>query len=110
MPRVMRVMRVQGLISQLLVHELGGVGATLADQVVVQPAARDPLELAEQVQLRLLIRIPPVFLQQRLGQVVDHRRWAQIPAVDQVQVDAFTNDPGVVGDGRTDDLRGEHER
>ena len=32
-----------GLIRQLLVHELGGVGAALADQVIVQPAARDPL-------------------------------------------------------------------
>ena len=42
--------------------------------------------------------------------MVDQRRRAQILAVDQTQVDAFADDPGVVGDGRTDDFRGEHER
>ena len=99
-----------GLIRQLLVHELGGVGAALADQVIVQPAAGDPLELAEQVQLRLLFRVAPVVFQQGLGEMVDQRRRAQILAVDQTQVDAFADDPGVVGDGRTDDLRREHER
>ena len=98
-----------GLIRQLLVHELGGVGAALADQVIVQPAARDPLELAEQVELGLLFRVAPVVFQQRLGEMVDQRGRAQILAVDQAQVDAFADDPGVVGDGRTDDFRGEHE-
>ena len=34
---------------------------------------------------------------------------AQILAVDQTQVDAFADDPGVVGDRRTDDLGGEYE-
>ena len=42
--------------------------------------------------------------------IVDQRGRAQVPAVDQVQVDALADDPSVVGDGRTDDLRGEHER
>jgi len=37
-------------VGQLLIHQLGGIGAALADQVIVEPAARDSFELAEQVQ------------------------------------------------------------
>ena len=50
-------------VGELLIHQLGRVRITLADQVVVQPAARDPLELAEQVELRFLIGVAPVSLQ-----------------------------------------------
>ena len=99
-----------GLVGQFLVHELGRVGAALADQVMVQPAAGDPLELAEQVQLRILVAVAPVFFQQGLGEVVHQRGGAQVAAVHQVQVDALADNPGVVGNGRTDDFRGEHQR
>ena len=74
-----------------------------------QPAAGDSLELTEQVQLRLLLGRAPVFLQQGLGEMVDQRGRAQIPAVDQVQVDAFADDAGIVGDGRADDVRREDQ-
>ena len=41
--------------------------------------------------------------------MVDQRGRAQIPAVDQVQVDALANDAGIVRDGRADDVRGEDQ-
>jgi hypothetical protein len=46
------------LVGDLLIEELGGEGPVLADQVaLVDPAARDLLQLAEQMQLRLLAGI-----------------------------------------------------
>ena len=41
-------------VRELLVHQQRRVRAALADEVVVQPLACDPLELPEQVKLRRL--------------------------------------------------------
>ena len=102
-------MRVHAWSASSWYIELSRVGATLADQVIGQPAAGDSLELTEQVQLRLLIGRAPVFLQQGLGEMVDQRGRAQIPTVDQVQVDALADDAGIVRDGRADDVRREDQ-
>ena len=41
-----------GHVRKALVHELGGVGASLAGEMTVQPLSRNPLELTEDVQLQ----------------------------------------------------------
>ena len=49
---------VAGHVRQLLVHELGRVGAALAHQMSLQPLAGDALELAEEVQRTCLKNQP----------------------------------------------------
>ena len=98
-----------GSVGELLVHQLGRVGAALADQMVVQPAARDPLELAEQVELRFRIGVAPVSLQQCLGQMEHQGGRPQVLQVLERQIYALADDARVVGDRRSDDLGREHE-
>ena len=72
--------------------------------MVIEPHARDPLELAEQVQPRFLARIAPLGLEQPLCQVEQQRRPPQIARVDQAEVHPLADDPLVARDGRTDDF------
>ena len=67
-----RVMRSQAVSARLWYMSWAAIRATLAHQVVLQPLARDPLELAEQVQLRVLARVAPLGLQESPGEVEDH--------------------------------------
>ena len=60
---------VAGHVGQLLVHELRRIGAALADEAGVEPLLGDALELAEQVQLRLLAGVAPLGVEQALRQV-----------------------------------------
>jgi hypothetical protein len=46
-------------IGQHLVFELGWVGSTLADEITIKPLLRDTLELAKQMELRVLPWITP---------------------------------------------------
>ena len=64
---------VAGHVGQLLIHELRGIGVTLADETGVEPLLGDALELAEQMQLRLLAGIAPLGVEQPLGDV-EHKR------------------------------------
>ena len=74
----------------------------LAHEVAVEPLPRNPLELAEQVQLRLLARVPPLRLEQPLRQVEEQGRPPQVARVDQVQVYPLADDALVrVMDGPT---------
>ena len=66
----------------LLVEELGRRCATFAREVAVHPLACDPLELAEQMELRLLTRVPPLGLDQPLGEMEENRGPAHFAGVD----------------------------
>ena len=56
-------------VGQLLVHEERRVRSPLADQVGVEPLLDDALELAEQVELRLLAGVAELGVEQPLGHV-----------------------------------------
>ena len=71
-------------VSQFLVHQLGWVGATLADQLRVEPFPRNALELPEEVELRLIALITPLGNQQPLGQMIEEGRLPKVLGVDQV--------------------------
>lgn len=58
-----------GHIRERKVHQLGWIGLSLADEVVVQPLLRDPFELPEEVQLGVLTGITPFRVEQPLGEV-----------------------------------------
>ena len=96
-----------GGVREALVHELGGVRATLAHQMVLQPLARDPLELAEQVQLRLLAGIAPLGLEEPLGEVEDHSRGTHFLEMLQAQLHAFADNTLVEGSGWPHQIGGE---
>ena len=55
-----------GHVGQLLVFELGGIGAALANQIFVEPLLGDALELAEKMKLRVFARIAPFGVEQAL--------------------------------------------
>jgi hypothetical protein len=59
-------------VSQHLVFQLRRIGAAFADEVAVQPLLGDALELAEQVQFRVLSRIAPLRHQQVGREFVAH--------------------------------------
>ena len=67
--------------------------------MVVEPLPGDPLELTEQVQLRLLAGVAPLRLQQPLRQVEQQGRLPQVAGVDQVQIDPFADDALDARDG-----------
>jgi len=48
-------------VGQFLVHELGGIGAALADQAGVEPLLGDPLELSEKVEFGIFPRVAPTW-------------------------------------------------
>ena len=91
-------------VRKLLVHKLCRPGVSLADEVPVEPLARDALELAEEVQLWLFAGVAPLGLQQSLGQVEEQGRAAEIAGVDQVQIDPFPDDPLVAGNRWADEI------
>ena len=64
---------VAGHVGQFLIHELRGIGAAFADEAGVEPLLGDALELAEQMELRLLAGIAPFRVEQALGEVEDER-------------------------------------
>ncbi len=87
-----------GHVGQLLVHELRRIGAALADEAGVEPLLGDALELAEQVELRLLAGVAPLRVEQALGEVEEQRRRPHVAQVLEVQVHALADDAGVPRD------------
>ena len=81
-----------GHIGQFLVHQLGRIGAALADQAGIQPLLGDPLELAEQVQFGLFTGVAPFGVEQTLGEMKQERGAAQIAGMDEVEVNALADD------------------
>ena len=69
------------LVREFGNHQLGGVGVALALKAIAEPSAGDALQLAEEVQLRFAIGIPPVAIEQALCQLVQQRGLdAHLPA------------------------------
>ena len=64
---------VAGHVGQLLIHELRRIRVALADETGVEPLLGDALELAEEVQLRLLAGVAPLRVEQPLREVEDER-------------------------------------
>ena len=68
-----------GHVGDFLVDQLRRIGAADADQIAaVEPLARDALELAEQVQLRLFAGIAKFGVEQMPRQVKQDRRLAHV--------------------------------
>ena len=80
---------VAGHVRQLLVHEQRGIGAALADEAGVEPLLGDALELAEEVELRLLAGIAPFRVEQPVGEVEDERRGPHVAKMLQAHVHAL---------------------
>ena len=79
-------------VGQALVHELRRVRPALADEVSIEPLARDALQLAEEMELGLVARVAPLCLQEPLREVEQQRRAPQVPGVDEAEVDALADD------------------
>src|SRR4030095_753940 len=77
-----------------------GIGATLAHETRIEPLLGDALELAEQMELRLLTRVAPLRVQQTLGNVEQQRGWTHVTQMLERQIHALADDAGVSRDGR----------
>ncbi len=95
---------VAGHVGQFLIHELRGIGVALADEAGVEPLLGDALELAEEMELRLLAGVAPFRVEQALGDVEEQRGRPHVAQVLQVQVHALADDAGVARDGRADEV------
>ena len=100
---------VAGHVGQFLIHEQRGIGAALADEAGVEPLLGDALELAEQVELRLLAGVAPLRVEQPLGDVEDERGRPHVAQVLEVHVHAFADDAGVARDRRADEVGAEFQ-
>ncbi len=94
-------------VREFLIHELGGIGAAFADEAGVEPLLGDALELAEEMELGFLAGIAPFSVEQSLGEVEHQRGGAHVAQVLQIHVHAFTDDAGVSGYGRADQIGSE---
>lgn len=95
---------VAGQVRELLIHEQGRIGVALADEAGVQPFLGDALELAEEMQLGFLAGVAPLGVKQALGEVEEQRGRAHVAEVFQAHVRRFSDDSGILGDGRSDQL------
>ncbi len=71
-----------GHVGNFAIEELGGIGAAGAAEIAaVQPLARDALELAEQMELRLLAGVAVFGVEQMPGEVEEHGGRAHVVQV-----------------------------
>ena len=96
---------VAGHVGQILVQQQRRVRAALADEARVEPLLRDPLQLTEQVQLRLLAGVAPLLVEQALRQVEEQRRGPNVLEVFDRHVCRFADDALVARVRRTDEIR-----
>ena len=95
-----------GHVGDFLVDHLRRIGAARASEVAtVDPLARDALQLAEQMQLRFLARIPVFVVEEMPREVEQDRRRTHVFQMRHGQVDALANDPLVFRDRRPDEFR-----
>ena len=81
-----------------------GIGVAFADEAGIEPLLGDALELAEQVELRLLAGVAPFRVEQALGDVEDQRGRPHVAEMLQAQIDAFADDAGIARDGGADEV------
>ena len=94
--------RVAGHVGEFLIHELGGIGAALADEAGVEPLLRDSLELAEEVELGLLARIAPFRVEEAVGEVEEKGGGPDVAQVLEGHVYSFADDALVPRDRGAD--------
>ena len=68
--------------------------------VILLQAAGDPLELAEEVQPGRLAGVPPLGVEQALGEAEEDRGLARVLEVLQAEIDGLADQAGVAGDRR----------
>ena len=85
-------MRLQAMSASSWYMSCAGIRAALADEAGVEPLLGDALELAEQVELRLLAGVAPLRVEQALREVEQQRRRPHVVQVLEVQVHAFADD------------------
>ncbi len=56
-----------GHVGELLIHELGRIGAAFADEASIEPLLRDALELSEQMELGFFAGVAPLGIDEPLG-------------------------------------------
>ncbi len=86
-----------------------GIRVALADEAGVEPLLGDALELAEEVELRLLAGVAPLRVEQPLGDVEDERGGPHVAQMLEAHVHALADDAGVARDGRPDEVGAEFE-
>ena len=96
-----------GRVRQLLVYQLGGIGAALADETGVEPLPRDPFELSEQVKFGFRVGVTPLGVEKASGQVKEECGMPHIPQVFKIEVHAFPDNPLVSCFRRADEFRGQ---
>ena len=75
------VIRSQAMSASVLYFSCAGIRAALADEVVVEPLPRDPLQLAEEVELRIAVGVAPLGQHEVRGELVDHLGRAHVAGV-----------------------------
>ena len=98
-----------GHIGEHFVLELGRIRAALADQIPVEPLFRDALELTEEMKLGFFAWVAPPVQDQMRCQLIQNLRRSNIAGMNEVEVCFFSNDSGVLGLGRTNEVRRQFE-
>ena len=78
-----------GHVGQLLVHELGPICVASALQAGFEPLLDNCPQFAEKVDFGLLVGIPPLGVEQSLGEVVLQGGLPEVGGVDQVKIDGL---------------------
>ena len=91
-----------GHVGQDGKEQLSAIRAGLAVEVVVQPVTNDGLELTEQMQLRVLVRVAVLGLEKMLGQMKQNGVVTNAGSVDEGEINALADDALVAGTPRAD--------
>ena len=95
---------ITGHFSERHEHELGRIGVAFADQTLVEPLVGDAFQSAEEMKLGGGSGIPPLGIDQMLGEMEQEGRSPQIPGVAEVEVYAFADDACVGRVGRANQI------
>jgi hypothetical protein len=98
-----------GFIFEVLVKELRGIGATFADEILVEPLFGYALQWDEGVVFGFSAFIPPVFAYQPFGELVEDGGLAEVARVFEGEVNALANNAFVAGFGWADESGGEFQ-
>ena len=93
-----------GHVGEHLVLELRRIGAALADQVTVEPLLGDALELAEEMKLGVFAWVAPLVQDKVRCQLVQDLRRSHVAGMNEIEVDFFADDAGVLGLGSADEV------
>ena len=95
-----------GDVGDRLVRQLRGVGSALADEVAAHPLADNALQLSEQVQPGLSVRVPVSGHQEIRGQLVHDLRLSDCAGMRERQIHGLADDPRILRLGGADQVLG----